>query len=328
MQKRQYDFINKANFKVVEKSTLDPKQGNLTLFPHTDQLPKLWEAINQDFRKPLAGKFAIATPASADHIKYAFLLAAQGYCALHNQSRSDKIVLRALPDQNRVTQICIAQQITRLTQSGNVHYFKFYGGAHFQTEIRANGKRIFMASHLIDRVQQRIPTNPGDHLASLFESLFNFPWFTAMVNNSQMLISSLETTFHALPYEESDDEILLKSCLSVKQIDSFTPITTPRVYDLHYSDTYTPPGLRYWNLDKIQEERIIQWRSRSYAPPAIKPLESTWEASVKKLAKKLDRLGVKKGLELIFFDNIAGPNLALRQPDEFKNILDAVMGIV
>src|ERR1035437_957301 len=137
MKHNPFQSNYREEFEVVEQ-----KIGNVTLYPHTDQLPQLHRALNLEFLGPLPGRIARVDKRADDFHKILLRRAALMYCSVLNDARSDQLRLYAMPDADRVTRLAIAQQITESTPLGRVHRFRFYGPDGFFPEVRLSGKRV------------------------------------------------------------------------------------------------------------------------------------------------------------------------------------------
>lgn len=265
--------------------------------------------MNFDFLSPLPRKFRKADHRAKNSLKHYVHSLAAGYWGLFNEARIDRIQLHPLPDFGLVTRITIVQRITLKGQHGNVHYFKFYGGKEFFLEIRLGGKRVMITSHLLDQFCERFPGNPGAGLTDLLAILFAHPWMTAMVNGGEALITPYEETFFAFPFEESGTEFLLKTCLTVNQINSFAKLLPPIVYNHHYSAKYSPPINRHWSPEMVMELCYRAWISRITMKPTAKPLPKgkTWASVANLIVDEFKREILGVNTRFVFMDNIPGP---------------------
>src|SRR5437899_2633435 len=108
-----FESIYRQDYEVVEQ-----RQGNLSLYPHTEQLPVLSRALNLEFYGALPGRIArVDHRADAFH-KIVLKTAALMFCNCINSSRSDHLRLFALFDQDLVSKVAIVQQITETTSRG------------------------------------------------------------------------------------------------------------------------------------------------------------------------------------------------------------------
>jgi hypothetical protein len=311
MKRRQFEFLNDPNFVVLSQS-----EGNQQLFPATGQLAKLWRAINQDFIWPLPPKIRQADHRAKDSVKYLRHSTATGYCALFNAAREDRINLHPLPDTNLVTQITIVQRITTKCPKGDVHYFKFYGGTDFFPEIRLNGKRIQITSHVLDRFEERFPGNPGEALSNLVSVLFAHPWMTAIINGSIVMVTPYEDTIFAFPFEEIVSEFLLKTCLTVNEIHSFELGPSTNIYYHHYAQHFSPPSVRQWNPEQELNHCRQIWDDRIPMQSDVEPLEKneTWFGKSYSVTDSVEQQGFKADSKFVFLDDLPGPVVHLLKP--------------
>lgn len=63
------------NFQVVEQ-----REGNISLFPHTEQLPKLLRALNMEFHAGLPAQIARVDNRAKDYVKLVKSMAALLFC--------------------------------------------------------------------------------------------------------------------------------------------------------------------------------------------------------------------------------------------------------
>jgi len=303
MKKRQFQFLNDSNMAVVEEVA-----GNQRLFPHTNQLPQLLKLINREFRLPLPNKLARADHRAPDVVKHLLLSAATGFCSVFNEVRSDQVQLKSLPDQHHVARVTIVQQVTLMRANGNVHYFTFYGGNDFSPEIRLNGDRILITTHVLDRFRQRVPSNPGAGLANLISVLFGHPWMTALVNGNPVFVVPCEETFFAFPFTRDPEGILLLTCLTIYQITTFTP-SPLKIFNLHYSEKFSPPQNRNWDPVLTMKRFHGMWLNKTPFPPVVPPLNEneTWTQLAYKLTDPVEWAGENANRRLVFIDEIPGP---------------------
>jgi hypothetical protein len=129
------DFLK--NFEVVEE-----RRGNVRLFPHTEQLPKLLRALNMEFFLPLPPKIGCVDPRADGFHKLLLSQAAIAYCSCINAARPDSLQIHALTDYDGVCRVTRVQQKTEETPRGKIHEFRFYGGDDFFPEVYLSGKRL------------------------------------------------------------------------------------------------------------------------------------------------------------------------------------------
>lgn len=134
---------------------LEERRDNIRLFPHTQQLEKLHQALDREFRAPLSQCISRVGKYSDDYWKILLWLSGNAFCHFINSGRPDRLRLCCLPGQDRVARITIVQQITEHTPLGACHRFKFYGGEDFFQEIYLSGKRLVFSNHALERFTQR-----------------------------------------------------------------------------------------------------------------------------------------------------------------------------
>jgi len=316
MKRRQFEFLNDPSFAVLSETV-----GSQQLFPHTGQLAKLWRAINRDFLLPLPNKIRRADHRAKDSMKILRRFAAASYCGLFNTAREDRIQLHPLPDMDLVTQVTIVQQFTTKGSGGDVHHFRFYGGTEFFPEIRLNGKRIQITSHVLDRFEKRFPGDARAGLTNLLIVLFAHPWMTALINNSSVMVTPYEDTIFAFPFDETATEFLLKTCLTVNEIHSFMPGPPTNVYNHHYAKHFSPPVARHWDPEKELERCRQLWVHRTPMRPDVPPLDKneTWLDLASKFTFTPEQLDFDQNTSCVFKDDIAGPVLHFHTPNQSQS---------
>lgn len=293
-----------SNFTVLEK-----QEGNRTIYPHPDQLPRLARALKLEFESVLPARIKRVDERADDFHKIERKTAVDLFCHLVNASRSDGLQLVGLLDHDRVAQPAIVQQITQHTERGPRHYFQFYSGQEFFTEIRLCGRRLVFSGHALDRFSSRAPGSTSNTLKNLLMWVFDTPYIILRYVNDLVLFPALGVYMIGLPYKEVDGELFITTCLNVNQIHSFPEFALPLLpLNLHYGAAFTPPRIRHWNpffaISTLKElwERKVQPPSDKFKYEGL-----NWGEVASMVRDVTVEEGHGPGSRLVFLDNIPGP---------------------
>jgi hypothetical protein len=307
-----FQSIYKPDFHVVEQV-----QNTVRRYPHTEQLPPLWDALKKDFRDGLSDRLAYLDHRGTGCNKIIRHMSALFFCNLVNSSRPDGIMLLPALNRDLVSQISVVQQVTESTLQGALHHFQFYAGDDFFTEIYLSGKRILFTDHALNRFYQRVPNNRGEEVSMFLVAFFISPTVVVPVNNGRGFALPYVDSVIALTFEETDSEFIITTCLTVDEINSFPLEQAPRFLHLRYGAEFSIPT--YSNLDR--EEWLSQlhsaWKHRVKLPaPIHRPAkarnwrEVAWHARDRAIAK-----GAQDGHSIEFQDGIYGPvAVAVKNP--------------
>jgi hypothetical protein len=249
-------------FEVVEQ-----RQGPLRLYPHTDQLPLVLRALNLEFYGGLPGYIARVDERGDGFHKILLKEAAGGFCSLVNGSRKDELRLFSLLDPDLVCRVTIVQQMTCDTSRGPIHSFRFYGGEDFFPEIYLAGKRVLFTDHVLQRFSSRVANPLGADLTFLLMTFFGSPPVSMGVGKGRAFICIHWDTVVAFTYNETDEEILLTTCLTINEINSLTLDMPPRVLHMHYGPAYTRPRLHNWLPYEHARDLYRRWEQKVPLPP-------------------------------------------------------------
>src|SRR5687767_14257647 len=119
MKHRPFDSIYKENFEVVAE-----RQGNVTLYPHTTQLPLLLRALNHEFYGALPPRIARVDQRANGYDKHVLKTAVLVYANGINASRKDDVRLFRVITKDMVARLSIVQQITESHRLGQAHRFR------------------------------------------------------------------------------------------------------------------------------------------------------------------------------------------------------------
>jgi hypothetical protein len=292
------------NFQVVEH-----RVGKFSYFPHTEQLPKLLHALNLSFYAGLPDRIARVDHRATDFQKIEKHSAALMFCNQFNAAREDDLRLQVLTDKDLVARISIVQQIIERTPKGQLHRFRFYGEDDFFTDIYLNGKGIAFSGHAVARFYERVPNPIGTDLTCLFEVIYGSPTVAILCNSRLAFIYDYQGSVIALPVREQENEFILPTCLSTKEINSLEPILPPPVFNLHYDPVYTEPVVRNWDVNAQVQMLLNSWQRKVPVPPPEKTEidKMSWPEFAQKISDLTRQCGFGEGSRFLFLDNIPGP---------------------
>lgn len=309
---KRHPFISnyKRNFEVVEEH-----RGNTWLYPHTEQLPILLRALNNEFEIALPGGLARLDHRGNDYDRIALWLNSMSFCTVINATRSDQIALFPLPSSALLTKVSIAQYITEHTPLGSCHRFRFYSGPQNYDEIYLSGRRIAFSEHAIQRYCQRVPLNRGEELTAFLVSVFTSPIVAMCVNGRDAFVVPHMDSILALAYRETETEFFVTTCLTKDEIYSLQPEATARAFNFHYGKAFTPPAVRNWNPPLSIQGLHASWLNNVPIPPPI-PLRRSrrWFQMASEVYDIMGFCGYSPGSSLRFHDNIPGPLLHIIPP--------------
>ncbi len=298
---------------------VEQKLGNVTLYPHTDQLPQLHRALSFEFLGPLPGRIARVDKRADGFHKILLRRAALMYCGVINDARSDQLRLFAMPDADRVTRLAIAQQVIENTPLGRVHRFRFYGPDGFFPEVRLSGKRIAFADHVLQRFSQRVPNAVGADITNLLMAFYGSNLIGLPVGPGRAFILGYRDSILGFTYKETEDEYFLTTCLTVNEMSSLREETPVRAYHFHYGEAFTEPAGCENNTVAMRDCLEI-WRQRTpFSDPA--PAQKTktptpWTWTAQRIRDVVLIEGHGPGSEIEFMHHVPGPRLMEAYPLE------------
>jgi len=304
-----FHSIYRENFEVVQE-----RQDRVALFPHTEQLPLLLRALNFEFLGKLPDRVARADHRADGLTKILRYYAATLFCELVNRARADRVRLFALPDAHLVCRVAIVQQITADTARGQVHRFRFYAGADFLPEIRLSGRRLVFADHVLQRFSARVPNNIGEDLTNFLEIFYGQPLISLPCGPGRAFVVPYRGSILAFPYgEEKPGEYIVKTCLTLNEINELTPEMPPCAHNFHYDAAHVPPKLRHWLTPQSFFKIWNIWTRKQPMEPLTAGKQGTkWDTKFTcRLRNFAETQGYVPGAWIAFMDHIPGPNLAL-----------------
>lgn len=309
------------DFAVVEQW-----EGNVSKFPHSDQLPKLWRALNLEFNDGVPNKIARVDHRAKDHMKFYRHHAVLAFCLLINRERPDNVRIVPLVDRNLVSQLAIVQQIVTHADQGLLHKFKFYGGPDFFTEVHLNDRRLCFSGHFLDRFSERAPNYIGADLTNFLSVILSSPTVLMECNNTSAFAYLHEASVLSFPVRESDTEkeYFFPTCLSSAEINTFTAVMPPPAFTPHYDPHYTMPTVRNWNHLVLSAMCYQTWKDKIAPTPEIEfekmvseTLKSaSWAGIGHSIIDRLKEQGHGEGSRLAFKDNIPGSSVIYMRPGQ------------
>jgi hypothetical protein len=304
MKHEPFQSVFRPDFEVVEE-----RQGKVHLYPHTEQLPLLWRALNLEFYGALPDRIARTDKRGNGFHKNLLKHAGMAFCGIFNCARPDGLLLHSMPDADLVTRLVVVQQVTKATAHGVRHRFKFYGGAAFQPEVRLAGRPLVFSQHVIERFSARVPNQAGSHLAMLLLTFFGSPIIALPVGPSLSFILPYQDSILAFPFVLEDGEIVITTCLTIHEMNSLERQLPPLVFNVHYGTAFAVPRIRHWfpvqqviNLYAIWERKIPPPSSVRALPPGLR-----WHQAAHLLQDVETAKGHGAGTTFSFFDHVPGP---------------------
>jgi hypothetical protein len=318
MKHLPFQSIYRPDFEVVEQ-----RKGNLTFYPHNEQLPILLRAINLEFYGALSPRLARADGRATAFDKIALKSAGLLFCNALNGARPDNLLTFSIPNFDLVTRIAIVQQIHETTRHGLAHRFRFYAGDEFSPEIYLSGKRIVFSDHVLQRFSSRVPNYIGGDLSNFLMAFYGTPLIALPIGTGYGMILSYGESLLALTFKETDKEFFFTTCLTINEINSLSIEVPPRAFNLHYNPEFTRPRIRNWFPTKWMTQHYRRWQNKVPLPP---PLEidpkNTWSKTAQWVANLTRDKGHGPGSRICFGDNIPGPDTLIIAPNETEGVFD------
>ncbi|MBI5822090.1 MAG: hypothetical protein HZA88_24215 [Verrucomicrobia bacterium] len=306
-----FDSIYRHEYTVVEE-----RHGDVSLFPHTDQLPVISRAINLEFYGGLPSSIARVNHRGDGFHKIVLKQSVDSFCFMVNGTRADRLRLYGLPDNDLVFKVAVVQQITEQTQRGLHHRFRLYSGDRFFSDIQLCGKNVVFTDHVLQRFSARASDPTINDTYMLLRHLYGAAIISMTVGPGPALIVPDGSSLIAFPYEETDTEYILTTCLTVNEIHTLEFDLPPRVMHFHYGPGYIPPRIHTWiptDLVLAHHKAWTRKEPRTEMPPLPrKPLTWNWLACHAR--DYTIKRGYGPGASLCFFDYLPGPFVAETKP--------------
>ena len=312
---RAWPFESKYlhDFAVVEE-----RHDGLCLFPATEQLPLLSQAITREFEYGLTSRLARTDGRADTWRKLQLREAAFTFTTILNAARPDHLHVQPYFTPDFVSQIAIVQHITKTCPEGLAHWFRFFRGQEFLPDVYLAGKRVSFASHAIDRYAERAVCTSGHPLAMFITYFFGSAKLPVRLSeNRPALALPIGGTMIAMPYKETATDYFFLTTLAPEQINTLTvPDPLPPMH-LHYGATYQPPEKCFDRTDLIEIVMKL-WREK---PPLHDDREHEkllrqhmrWTGLVQQVDRVLRETGHDEHTGLMFQDGIHSPNLMTYQ---------------
>jgi hypothetical protein len=112
----------------------------------------------------------------------------------------------------------------------------------------------------------------------------------------------------AFPFEETEQEIVLKTCLSVREIATMVDSVIPKPYNLHYGREFAEPTIRNWHPMRAVADLFEAWENKvPPPPPAPPPRPREWYDIASNVKTRCMTYGHGPGSFHKFMDGIPGP---------------------
>lgn len=312
MKHLPFQSIYRPDFDVVEQ-----RQGNLSFYPHTDQLALLLRALTLEFHGALPRRIARADKRTDDFRKIVLHLAALMFCTGANASRPDQLRLFRLLNPDLVSEVAIVQQITETTPRGPCHRFRFYARDDFFPEIYLSGKRLVFADHVLQRFSARVPNNVGEDLTIFLLTFFGSPIIAMPVGPGRAFILPYLGSILAFTYQETDTEFFVTTCLTINEIHSLVTELPPETFNLHYGPAFTRPLARHWLPTQWMMNHYKCWQRKTPLPPARPaPAKFHWHSVANWVKGHEIKSGHGPRSRLLFLDHVPGPCAMELRPDQ------------
>lgn len=295
---------------------VEQRIGNITYYPHTEQLPQLHRALNLEFLGALPGRIARVDKRADGFHKILLRHAGLYYSTMINAARTDGLLLYSLPDADLVTRLVIVQQIMEDTPLGRVHRFRFYGPEGFFPEVRLSGKRIAFADHVRLRFSQRVPKPLGTDFTKLLMAFYGTDLIGMPVGAGRAFVVGYHDSILAFTYKESDEEYFLTTCLTVNEINSLRAERPVQQFHFHYGETFTAPANCPEPVAEM-EHYLELWKQR--APLAAdhgggNKYGNNWPYLAQRVRDIALVQGHGPGSQVLFENLIPGPRLMTAYP--------------
>lgn len=301
-------------------AVVEQRVGNTSLFPRTDQLPKLLRALKFEFSTGLPHRLSGLDHRAHDYKKMQLYQAVLMFCTYFNKARQDNIRLHPVVDRDKVARVSIVQHMVEHHKEGALHRFKFYAGEDLFTEIFVNGKRIVFSDHALMRFSQRAQNPLGSDMTNILVSFFGSPAVLMLCNGDPAFVFTNGDTVIAFPVRVSDSEpeYFLATCLAAEQINNLEAIAPPIVYSMHFDQDDRVSTPRNWNVIECQAKLYHAWKCRPVQDTVVPEIpKMCWNEVAHAVIAPIQR-GYGPGSRLFFRDNIHGPCMVGLRPGELE----------
>jgi hypothetical protein len=319
------------NFNLVEE-----RQGDgCRLFPHTQQLPEIFKAIQKEFLAGISARMANTDQRADDFRKFALSWVVNQFCLNFNSIGEDTLLVFPYYSRDGVAGLSVAQHVQKSEAGGINHSFRFFAGKDFLPPIFLSGKNIVFASHVFDRFQERVTNGTGRNIGELFWLLFSSFAIIVLSPNGHGEAAVTSHPFLFFPYQESASEYIFKTCLTVNELQDLSPVEPPRRLYFHYGEAFTAPASRIASVGGVRwmSQYFIDLWKKEETPKYESPLTNAerikgYRRAVKaklwnRLAKETEKGIIKEwpsNGKWEFTEGIYGPSMVHHgdQPRRFE----------
>lgn len=268
MKHRPFQSRYRQDFQVVEE-----RRGNLTLYPHTEQLPLLSRALNLEFYHPLPDRVA-RTDHRGDMLRKMMLAdAVHIYCAHVNRCRPDNVRLHRYETPELVATVAIIQHLKESSPQGLLHRFRLFSGHEFLPGLHLNGRPFAFTGHVLERFSKRVEHRVGEDLRDLFLAFTGSYIFSMPINTGRAFVIPFFDSLLAFTYKETPaGEYLITTCLTERELNGLVLEDPVQMAYVHYGPAFTPPtDTSNWAAQPHAEELYRLWLdqvpAQRYDPP-------------------------------------------------------------
>jgi hypothetical protein len=247
------------DFNLVEE-----RRGDVRLFPHTEQLPAIFKAIQNEFLTGLSARMANTDQRADDFRKFTLSFVVKCFCLQFNSIGEDTLLVLPYFSRDGVAGLSVAQHIQKSEELGIKHSFRFFAGKDFLPPIFLSGKQFAFASHVLDRFRERVTSGSSRNIGELLWLLFSSSANIALRPNGNGEAIVKPDFRLVFPYEESANEYLFMTCLTDNEVRYLSPVEPPRRLYFHYGQTFTPPTTPLTSTEAIRQHaqyRIDKWNN-------------------------------------------------------------------
>jgi len=308
---RAWPFESKylRDFAVVEE-----RHNGLRLFPATDQLPLLSQAINREFEYGLTSRLAHTDSRADNWRKLCLWRAADSFCQYLNSSRPDHLHVQPYYTPELLTQVAIVQEVTRSTPQGNHHWFRYFRDRAFLPDIHLGGKRVIFTTHAIDRYAQRADESNLHPINRLLTDFWHtVPLILHLDANTPAFVFHAGGTLAAMPFQMTSEEIICLTTLTPHEIKSLAPYDKPVRTHFHYGPQHPTSTCHNFDLAKHTDGLLQKWRDKAPREDMRKAYDTlghlTWTKHVQYTPHRLRAQGCTPDSALVFYDGVPGPTV-------------------
>jgi hypothetical protein len=315
-----FESVYRPDFEVVEQ-----RDGKVTLYPHTEQLPVLLRALNLEFYGALPPRIARVDHRGDGYHKIVLRTAALMFCGSINAARPDNLRLFRLTDHDLVARVSVVQQITEERRRGLCHRFRFYAGEDFFPEIYLSGKRVIFSDHVLQRFSTRVPNRVGADLSNFLLTFYGSPIISMPTGPGRAFILPYLESILALTYKETESEFFVTTCLTINEMNSLEREMPPHAHNPHYGPAFSRPRIRNWFPLTWMIDLYERWERKVGLPSlTVQSRVDDWREMACWIKDVLKQRDHGPGSRVYFMDNIPGPCCLEVRPGEAEPRYDEV----